>query len=184
MKLKITLLSVFFLACLASCEVDEKEVFGLDKVVPVALEVKSESREITISKKTWDTTYVIDLTTEKSYQDYGNKVKGLTLKGVNYTVSKFEGDGFVKGGTVEVRLGEQEPTSNPHDSFADDLKTKKMYSIKDPVKITKAQELLDKEKKINIKILITLDKVPEKPIKAGLDFKLDVELKVDLSNAI
>lgn len=182
MKNKYTLLAVLLSLGMMSCSVDPKEVVKLPELTTVKVPVSEPSGEIQINSKEWEKTYEIDLLNDPAYAEYKDVVKEIKLNGVSYTVTSYKNDEIVKGGKVEIYLGAQTPETNTHVDFFDDLNKKTVYQFNNKEKITIAQTELSTNKKIVIKAKVILDEAPASPITISFDFKLDVNLGVDLSN--
>ena len=137
---------------------------------------------IQIIEKEWEKIYEIDLLNDPQYAEYKDVVKDIKLNGVSYVITSYQNDEVVKGGKVEIYLGAQTPETNTHIDFFDDLSKGTVYQFNNKDKIAIAQTELSNEKKIVIKAKVILDEQPSSPITISFDFKLDVDLGVDLSN--
>lgn len=182
MKNKYTLLAVLLSLGMLSCSVDPKEIVKLPELTTVKVPVKEPSGEIIIEGKEWEKIYEIDLLNDPQYAEYKDVVKDIKLNGVSYVITSYKNDEVVKGGKVEIYLGTQAPETNSHLDFFDDLSKKTVYQFNNKEKITIAQAELSKDKKIVIKAKVILDEQPSSPISISFDFKLDVDLNVDLNN--
>lgn len=182
MKNKYTLFAVLLSLGMMSCSVDPKEIVKLPELTTVKIPVNEPSGEITIEGKEWEKIYEIDLLNDPQYAEYKDLVKEIKLNGVSYVITSYPKDEIVKGGDVQIYLGDQLPETNKHVDFFDDFTKKTPYKFDNKEKIAVAQAVLTKDKKIIIKAKVVLDDVPASPITISFDFKLDVDLGVDLSN--
>lgn len=183
MKSKITIVGTLALFALSSCNIDPKDVVKLPETSTVKVEVVQPAAEITIVDKEFTQTHVIDLLKDPKYMQYADKIKSIKLNGVNYTVSSYTEDALVKGGDVNIQLGNQVAEKNVHADFLSDFTVmpRKVYTFNNKEKIAVAQATLDKDKKITITAKVVLPVAPAKPLKIGFAFKLDVDLDIDLA---
>mgnify|MGYP006194808507 FL=1 len=182
MKNKYTLLAVLLSLGMLSCSVDPKEIVKLPELTTVKVPVNEPSGEIIIEGKEWEKIYEIDLLNDPQYAEYKDVVKDIKLNGVSYVITSYPKDEVVKGGDVEIHLGDQLPEINKHADFFNDFTEKTPYTFNNKEKIAVAQAVLSKDKKIIIKAKVILEDVPTSPITISFDFKLDVDLGVDLNN--
>ena len=182
MKNKYTLLVLLFSFVIMSCSVDPKEIVKLPELTRVKVPVNEPSGEIQIIDKEWEKIYEIDLLNDPQYAEYKDVVKDIKLNGVSYVITSYPKDEVVKGGDVQIYLGGELPETNKHVDFFKDFTEKTPYKFDNKDKIAVAQAVLTKDKKIVIKAKVILDEKPSSPITISFDFKLDVDLGVDLSN--